>query len=391
MISLDEARALIAQNIKPLGSETVDLTYAAGRILAKDISAQRTQPPQALSAMDGYAVRSEDVGIAPFIVIGESAAGHPFQESVGAGEAVRISTGAAVPGGADQVVIQENAERDGDHVALNAGKSPGQHIRAAGLDFAAGHVIAFGGDRLTSDRLVLVAAAGHSKIEVYRNPRVAFFCSGDELAEPGEDAQDKIINSLAPGLSAWLREEGAAPTYLGIAGDAREAVAEKFAVAAGHDLVIAVGGASVGDHDHVKAAFAEGGGELIFEKIAVKPGKPTWFGLAKGVPHVGLPGNPVSALVMTRLVVDAALAAMTGQNPELRFDQLYRGEDLPANGPRETFLRGLKKAGRVSAMGNQDSSALTPLAAADVLIHRPAHAPAVVAANWVNVLPLGER
>ncbi|MGD2133030.1 MAG: molybdopterin molybdotransferase MoeA [Maricaulaceae bacterium] len=394
LIPLETARALILEHLAPLSAETVALAEADGRVLAADVIATRTQPLTATSAMDGYAVRSQDLTDRParLTLAGESAAGHPADQPIEAGQAIRISTGASIPAGADQVVIQENASRDRHSVLLDAAPEPGAHVRPAGIDYAEGDVLLSVGARMSPFAIALAASVGALKLKVARAPRVAIISTGDELVEPGEPLSNAaIVNSNAPGLVRLIAEAGGAPDYLGIARDNEASVRDAFARAEGADLIITIGGASVGDHDHVRNVFSSLGGSLVFEKIAVKPGKPTWFGRLDGAHVLGLPGNPVSAFVVSRLLLITALArlqgdARAGASP-LR--PAILGGALPANGPREAYLCGaFEDDGRVRAFSKQDSAALSGLARADVLIRRPIDAPALEDGAAVEIVEL---
>ncbi|MEE9381436.1 MAG: gephyrin-like molybdotransferase Glp [Hyphomonadaceae bacterium] len=400
MITLAEARAIVLDALMPVGMAQVPLDDVHGRTLAKSLIAQRTQPPFSSSAMDGFAVRGGDLGDGPtsLQIIGESAAGHPSDLVVGEGEAARISTGAPMPNGADQVVMREDATCEGDVVTVDCPANSGRHVRAAGVDFETGDELAEAGRVIDALVLSLAVSSGVQDVEVRNVPHVALLSTGDELVEAGEVLGDgQIINSNGPGLAAMVRELGGEPIALGIIPDDREAVrnaltGEQVKAA---DLLITIGGASVGDHDHLRAVFAEEGGTLLFEKIAVKPGKPTWFGHMGDTPVLGLPGNPVSALVIARLLLVPALAQLLGQGPETQatYARARLGTDLPANGPREIFIRAnleTNPAGRqtVSPLTNQDSSALSALVRADCLIRRAGDAPYLSAGDHVEIVHL---
>ena len=400
MISLDEARRIVVEELGPTGAESVPLADAFGRTLAAPLIATRTQPAFRSSAMDGYAVRSADLGASATTlkIAGESAAGHGFSETLNPGQAVKISTGAPMPEGADQVVMREDATLRGGDVVLNARPTPGKHVRAAGVDFAKGAELVAAGTRLSPEAVSIAASAGHVVLSVHQRPKIAVLSSGDELVEPGEAvAEAGIINSNAIGLSALIRAEGASSDYLGIARDNPADVRAKLQSAAGADLLVTIGGASVGDHDHLRAVFSELGGSMIFEKIAVKPGKPTWFGHLGGTPVLGLPGNPVSALVMARLILSPALHALLGASEpaRMRFSRAILSESLTENGRRETYLRArfTSADGALSAapLSNQDSSALSALVAADCLVRRAANAPAAAIGETVEILALRTR
>jgi molybdopterin molybdotransferase len=394
MIAYDDAFKRLLADLAPVGVETVALADARGRVLAAPVVARRTQPPTATSAMDGFAVRSEDLGEAPatLALAGESAAGHPQPDPVKPGEAARISTGATVPPGADQVVVREESKIDGRSVVLDARPSPGAHVRPAGVDFLIGRKLLDEGRRLDPLACAIAASANALWLAVRRRPRVALISTGDELVEPGEPAGDhQIVNSNATGLAGLIAEAGGDPVYLGIARDDPNAVRAAYAEAHGADLLVTIGGASIGDHDHVRAVFAEEGGRLAFEKINLKPGKPTWFGRLGDLPVLGLPGNPVSALVVAQLMLAPAVRRLAGESgaDRLGWRTAAHATDLPPTGPRETFLRGaFVEGGRVKALSNQDSAALSALVAADALIRRRADAPAAKAGDETEILPL---
>lgn len=394
MISVEDARAMIADALRPVAAETTPAPRAFGRTLAADITAPRAQPPADVSAMDGYAVRAADLAPgAALRVIGEARAGGGAGVPLGAGEAVRISTGAPLPAGADQVVIQEHAVRDGGTVRLDAPAAPGRHVRMAGADFARGELLLARGTVLSPPRVALAAAAGVSAVPVMRRPRIAILTTGDELVEPGLDPDpEQVHDSAAPGLSALVFSVGGQPLPLGIARDDPEDIREALASADGADLLVTVGGASVGDHDHLRRVFAEEGGVQVFEKVRVKPGKPTWFGRLADLPVLGLPGNPVSAMVTARLFLVPAIRTLLGQPQALalRFERASLGAALAANGGRETFLRGLRTGatGPVHALAKQDSGQLSALAEANVLIRRLPDAPPAGTGDEVEVLPL---
>jgi molybdopterin molybdotransferase len=341
-------------------------------------------------------VRSADVATPPasLRIIGEAAAGRSFSGSVGPGEAVRIFTGAPVPGGADLVVIQENAVREGDVVTI-AGAGRGTNIRAAGSDFAAGEAVLPSGRVLDPFALAVAAATGAGSVRVARTPRIGILATGDELVQPGDPAgPDQIYDSVSHGLLAWCARHGAHGRRLETRGDDADAIAAAAAGADDLDLLVTVGGASVGDHDLVKPALSRLGLQIAVPKIAVKPGKPTWFGaLGSGLAVLGLPGNPASAFVCARLFLKPILSAMLGADPSatVALAPARLAAPLKANGDREEWLRARLSvapdgARLATAFGAQDSSLQTVLAAADVLIRRMPHAPAADAGAVVETL-----
>ena len=404
MIALEEARRLLAANCQPLGqsldSETVSLADAAGRICASDIAAMVSVPPADLSAMDGYAVRHADCAVGSRLqIVGESRAGTPFPGRIGSGEATLVSTGAHIPGGADRVLILEDASRSDSTVVVEQEQSGTGHIRRAGIDFARGDALVSAGERLTAARLALLAAAGHGTASVFKKPRVAILTNGDELLDPGsEPGNASIYDSNSVALAAQLTAFGADASWIGRAGDSADEVADMLARGDGSNLLVIAGGASVGPHDLVKAAFGALGGEILFSKVAVRPGKPVWFGRLPSDPRVlGLPGNPASSYVTALLFGKLAVETLAGLAPPASLEQALRhaavSHDLEANGPREMFQRaalthGADAATRIALTGAQDSSLLRPLAAADALLFRKANAPAAGAGAIVPYLPL---
>ncbi|WP_300543586.1 gephyrin-like molybdotransferase Glp [Maricaulis sp.] len=393
MIPLDDALARISAALDPLDSETVALADCAGRVLVKDLTARLTQPPFAASAMDGYAVHASDLTgeTVTLTLAGESAAGHLFEHALEPGTAIRISTGAALPPGANQVVIQENVTLTGDTIRTSQPPRPLAHIRPTGQDFARGDVLLRQGSRITPEAVSLAASAGVADVSVCRRPRIGLLASGDELVEPGKTpGPGQIVNSIAIGLAGLAGQWGGETAYLGIVRDDPADIGRKLDSAKNLDLLVTIGGASVGDHDHFRTVFHERGGALDFGKIAVKPGKPTWFGALDGTPVLGLPGNPVSAFVMARLVLRHALCRLLGQPPATIFARARLAVPLPENGPRETYLRATRnpQTGDVAPVARQDSSVMSALVEADVLIRRPANAPAVEAGERVVTVVL---
>lgn len=384
--ALDHLFALVG----PLACETVPLRRAHGRVLAETVLAQRTQPPFAASAMDGYAVKSAEVETdALFKVIGESAAGHGFAGTVGAGQAVRIFTGAPVPQGADFVVIQEDVTRRGDLITLNHGVGTAPNIRPAGTDFTAGTPMN-APMRLSAGDVALLAAMNIAQVPVTRRPVVALISTGDELVMPGETPRDdQIIVSNTFGLAALLEDLGAVPRILPIARDTPAALRQVLTLAAGVDLIVTIGGASVGDHDLVAEVAAELGMRQSFYKVAMRPGKPLMAGMLGGVPMIGLPGNPVSAMVCGTVFLTPVIRAMQGlgEAPAPR-RQMPLTAPLEANGPREHYMRAVADRQGVADAGRQDSSLLSVLATANALIVRPPDDPARDVGALVDVIDL---
>jgi molybdopterin molybdotransferase len=379
--------------IRMLGAEQVSLDAAWGRVLAHPITAARDQPPFPASAMDGYAVRSADTpGL--LTVIGESAAGHGFAGRCEAGAAVRISTGAAMPEGTDSIVIQEDVRRESDRVQVPR-VAAGRFIRRQGIDFTAGTRLLDRGCVLDGVAISLAAASGAAELPVARRPRVAILSSGDELAEPGEKPGPwQIFDSGTYGLAGLIAAWGGNAERQAVARDDAAAIARSAEEALAHnDLLLLIGGASVGDHDHARSALMRLGLEMKVGKVAVRPGKPTWFGRTPQGPVLGLPGNPASAMVCAHLFLKPLLLAMQGRDPEPRFLRAHLGGALTANGAREHYLRSTLKpdsAGRltVRAFEDQDSSLISIFAAANALIRLSPNTPPQTEGALMDVLPL---
>jgi molybdopterin molybdotransferase len=397
MISVEEALNRILAGIGgPMPAEEVPLTAGLGRILAEDVTARLTQPPVAVSAMDGYAVRAVDVATVParLTVIGMAPAGRPFNGSIGPGQTVRIFTGAAVPDGADAVVIQEDTEAAGNTVTVREGAPAGRFIRPAGLDFRAGSVGLTAGKRLTSRDIGLAAAMNRPWLRLRRRPRVAILSTGDELVNPGESPQaGQIVSSNAFGLAAFVTAEGGEPLMLGISPDDPQQLLQSIEAAAGADLLVTSGGASVGEHDLIANALGAAGMELDFWKIAMRPGKPLLFGRLGRMPVLGLPGNPVSSLVCAIVFLRPALATMLGQKGGGSSETTARlGRDLPENDRRQDYLRSeltVDPKGLVATpFERQDSAMLSLLVRAGCLVIRPPHAAAARAGEAVKILRL---
>ncbi|MFT3974808.1 MAG: molybdopterin molybdotransferase MoeA [Amaricoccus sp.] len=377
MLPVGEAHARLMALFSPVESETIPLAEAGARVLAVDVVAARAQPPVAISAMDGYAVRAAD--LAPGVrlrLVGTAAAGRGLDGRIGAGEAARIFTGAPVPPGADTVLIQEDADTGEGWVAPKPGHDTDSNIRPAGGDFPAGARIV-APRRLSPADLALVAAMGADPVRVYRRPVVALLMTGDELVMPGEvPGPDQVVASNAFGLKAMLEAAGAEVRILPIARDTAESLDLGFSLAAGADLLVTIGGASVGDRDLVRPTAVARGLDLEFHRIAIRPGKPLMAGRLGGAAFVGLPGNPVSALVTGRVFLVPAVERMLGLagDPPARL-RARLGAPVAANGPRTHFMRARVEAGpdgwRCTAFDRQDSSLLSILSDANALLVRP--------------------
>ncbi len=395
MISVETALERIRAGFGPLPAETVGLGEALGRVLAEDLNARRTQPPFAVSAMDGWAVRSADAATLPVTLtrIGAVPAGGRFQRWVGPGETVRIFTGAPLPDGADAVILQEDADLAGDEVTFREAARPGRHVRPEGIDFAEGQTLLSAGTRLGARQIALAAAMNRPWLQVHRRPIVAILATGDELALPGEPiGPNQIVASNGLALAALIAAVGGVPIDLGIAPDEAEAIAARAAGARGADLLITIGGASVGDHDLVQPALARLGLKVDFWKIAMRPGKPLMFGRLGAVPVLGLPGNPVSALVCGMLFALPALQVLQGlPGTGLIAEPARLATPLDANGARQDYVRANltrePDGWRATPLPRQDSSVLSTLAGADGLILRPPDAPASGVGDIVSVLP----
>lgn len=396
LLPVADALARVIAGVAPTASETVSLLQANGRILAAPVAARLTQPPFDCSAMDGYAVRHTDVASVPsrLVLTGESAAGHSYSGTVGAGQCVRISTGAPVPSGADCIIIQEDTERDGDAVIVKETGPSGQHIRRRGFDFAAGHPMIDAGRTLEARAIALAAAAGHGSLAVRRRPVVVILATGDELVEPGETPDaNQIVSSNSYGLAAMVEAAGGEPRLLGIARDTRASLLAKIAEADGADILVTIGGASVGDHDLVGPMLQESGATLDFWRIAMRPGKPLMFGRRGAQRVLGLPGNPVSCLVTARVFLVPLIRAILGQDAGTDLEAAVLSAPLEANGPRQHYMRAsvaLRGAAlpTVAPLRSQDSAALSLLASAGCLIVRPAAAPAADEGTEVQILRL---
>ncbi|MBB4617050.1 molybdopterin molybdotransferase MoeA [Sphingomonas abaci] len=388
LVPVAEAQARLFALAAPVATERLPIRQAAGRWAADDITALRTQPVADLSAMDGYAIRFADLP-GPWRVIGESAAGRPFAGTVAAGEAVRIFTGAALPTGADTVLVQEEAARDSERLMLD-GEGPahrGRNVRARGLDFHAGSRLIAAGERLTPARIAVAATGGHGALPVRRSVRVALAATGDELVPAGGPVSGaQLPESNGVMLAAMLADLPVAIVDLGILPDRLDVLTEAFRTVEA-DLLVTTGGASVGDHDLVRPALLAAGGAIDFWRIALRPGKPMMAGRLGGALVLGLPGNPVSAFVTATLFVRPVVAHLAGARDPLPVTtHALLGEDLPANGGRTDYLRARLEDGRAYASTIQDSSMLLTLARSTCLILRPAGAPAAKAGESAEIL-----
>ncbi|HWK47296.1 MAG TPA: gephyrin-like molybdotransferase Glp [Stellaceae bacterium] len=398
MISVAEALARVLAGLAPVSTEIIPVGQGFGRVLAEDLVARRTQPPFAVSAMDGYAARSADLTALParLRVVGYIQAGGRHDGSIGPGEAARIFTGAPVPDGADCIVIQEDTEAiDGPprEVLVTEAAGPGRYIRPAGLDFREGEVGLRAGRVLSARDIGLAAAMNRPWLTVRRKPRIAILPTGDEVVLPGEPVgPNQIVSSNGFALAALIEACGGIPIQLGIAPDEPGALRDRAAGAAGADLLVTTGGASVGEHDLIRSALGEAGLTLDFWNIAMRPGKPLMFGSLAGTPLLGLPGNPVSTVVCGLLFLKPAIDHLLGIPATDRPAERARlGADLPANDRRQDYLRATKTldtdgATIATAFERQDSSMLSRLADADCLIIRPPHAAPAMAGEMVEIL-----
>ncbi|MDJ0825151.1 MAG: molybdopterin molybdotransferase MoeA [Rhodobacter sp.] len=390
MISVDEALAHVFALSRPMPAETVPLAEAAGRVLLDPATALRDQPPFAASAMDGYAVRDQDVSSgATLTVIGEAAAGHRFAAAVGPGQAVRIFTGAPVPDGADRVVIQEDVKRDGDTITLTDDLDTARHIRPAGGDFTAGAEMP-APKRLRPADLALLAAMNVAEVAVARRPVVALIATGDELVMPGETpSPDQIIASNSFGLKAMAEAAGAEVRLLPIARDSEASLRIGFDLAAGADLIVTIGGASVGDHDLVAPVADALGMERSFYKIAMRPGKPLMAGRLGDSAMLGLPGNPVSSMVCGTIFMIPLIQAMLGLGcHRAPRKQAPLAVDIATNGPREHYMRATLGPDGLTPFDRQDSSLLSVLGVADALLIRPVGDGARKAGEVTDYIPI---
>jgi molybdopterin molybdotransferase len=397
MISVEEALARVVGAFAPLESEQVPLQEALGRVLAEDVAARTTQPPVAVSAMDGFAVRFGDLERVPAVleVVGEAPAGRSFEGRLEEGQAVRIFTGGPVPDGADSIVIQENTRLDGTRVTVLERPEQGRFIRPAGLDFRRGDVGLKAGKRLSPRDIGLAAAMNVPVLPVRRRPRIAILSTGDELVPVGgATGPNRIVGSNGPALAAFVAAQGAVPIDLGIAPDTAAALQDAARQAETADLLVTTGGVSVGGRDLVLGALEGIGLAVDFWQVAMRPGKPLLFGRLGRVPVLGFPGNPVSTLVCAVIYLRPAIEAMLGAAPETRpAPTALLGTDLGPNDHRQEYLRAqlsYDSQGNAVAtpFARQDAAMLSYLAGADCLVVRPPHAPAAKAGARVSIIPL---
>lgn len=395
-VAVAEAVEIVRSGALTLQAETVDLSKAPGRVLAENVLATRDQPPFRSSAMDGYAVRRTDLGRETLCVIGESAAGARFEAAVGEGQAVRIFTGAPVPDECDAVVIQENTERidSGIRILSDALTAKSDNVRIQGGDFRILDLLLSKGDRLDPWRLSLAAAAGRAELDVVKRPRIAVLCTGDELVLPGQTpGRDQIFESGSLALMALIAQWGGEAAYLGVEGDGQTAITEAVRHAEA-DMIVTVGGASVGDYDLVKPALGALGLTLEFETLNLRPGKPTAFGqLADGRRTLSLPGNPASAFVVAQLLLKPWIEASLGMAAQSPSTKAVLAVGVGPAGPRETYMRARLETsddGRqmVTPFRDQDSSLVSVFARANALLRLPANTEAQGAGAVVEVIPL---
>ena len=390
MISVQDALAHVLALATRTQTEVLPIREAGWRVLARSVVATRAQPPFATSVMDGYAISDETVVAGDtFSVIGEAAAGHGFPGVLGTGQAVRIFTGAPVPEGARRVVIQEDVWRQGDNISINENFDNSIYIRKIGADFHVGDELP-SPRRLSSADITLIAAMNVPTVEIYKKPVVALIATGDELVMPGETPkEDQIIASNALGLALLVEQAGGIARVLPIARDTEGALHQAFDLARGADLIVTIGGASVGDHDLVGKVAQDRGLERAFYKVAMRPGKPLMAGRIEGAALLGLPGNPVSSMVCGKIFMQPLIRAMAGDVATTNARRSATlSNDIPANGPREHYMRALRDGSSVSVAERQDSGLLSVLSTANALVVRPPLDPARKAGEAVEVIDL---
>jgi molybdopterin molybdotransferase len=388
-MAVAEAKARIVAGVEPLPGESVSIYEAAGRVLAEPLKANLTQPPFDASAMDGYAVRAADVAKLPVSlkVVGASAAGHGFDGQVGPQEAVRIFTGAPLPQGADTVVIQEDAKSEPPGAVTILAAAEGRHIRRRGIDFAEGHTALEAGTRLTGRDLMLAAAMNHPAVSVRRKPVIALLANGDELVVPGQTPKaSQIVSSIPAGLKAAVEAWGGEALVLDIAKDSRESIAAQVDAAPGADVLVTIGGASVGEHDLVRGALEAKGARFEVLKAAMRPGKPVMFGHLGGQKALNLPGNPASAMICARIFLKPLIAALLGLPTDEPLYEFPLFGAIDANGEREHYMRAIASGGTVAPLPDQDSSLISALARSNCLLVRPVNGPSLPAGTPVPVI-----
>ena len=398
LLPVAEAQQRIISAMSPLPAEQIPLSKGLGRVLAEDVQSRRTQPPAAVSAMDGYAVRAIDVATLPTTlqIVGYAPAGHAFDGTVGPGEAVRIFTGAPLPDGANTIVIQENTEKVDNTIRIIEGEAPsGRFVRPAGLDFLTGDILLTSGTVLTARDIGLAAAMNVPWLMVRRKPRISILATGDEIVMPGDPAgRNQIVSSNALSLAAFILAQGGEPLDLGIAPDEKEGLRSLASGASGSDILLTTGGASVGDHDLVQSVLSEIGLEVDFWRIAMRPGKPLMFGRMGNTYLIGLPGNPVSTLVCALIFVAPALRLLLGMTDIMPQPlNAILGSHLRENDEREDYLRATlsrNDSGELVAtpFDKQDSSMFATIARSDALVIRAPFAAAAQPGDLVNIIPL---
>lgn len=395
LLSVAEALTRVTGGFSLISSEQVALGDGLGRVLAEDVAARLTQPPSAVSAMDGYAVRAADVGSVPVTLkqIGVSQAGQGFPGAVGPGECARIFTGAPLPDGADAIVIQEDTTAVKEQITVMESTQSGADVRPAGLDFSVGDILLKTGAVLSARDLGLAAAMNVPWLRVRRRPRVAIVATGDEVMMPGDPiGADQIVSSNSIALAAIVRVLGGEPLGLGIARDTDASLRQVLSGAKGADVLVTIGGASVGDYDLVQKVMAEDGLDLNFYKVAMRPGKPLIFGRWKDIPVLGLPGNPVSAGVTSAIFLRAAINVMLGiGDGGLGTEKARLGCDVKANGMRQEFMRATLDTDSegnlvTTPFDRQDSAMMASFASADCLVIRPVDAPSAQAGDIVEIV-----
>jgi molybdopterin molybdotransferase len=389
LMAVAEAKARIIAGVEPLPGESVSIYEASGRVLAEAVAANLTQPPFDASAMDGYAVRAADVAQLPVSlkVVGASAAGHGFAGQVGPKEAVRIFTGAPLPQGADTVVIQEDTKPGPPDAVTILAAAAGRHIRRRGLDFAEGHTALEAGTKLTGRDLMLAAAMNHPTVSVRRKPVIALLANGDELVAPGQTPKEsQIVSSIPAGLKAAVEAWGGKALVLDIAKDSRESIAAQVDAAPGADVLVTIGGASVGEHDLVRGTLEAKGARFEVLKAAMRPGKPVMFGVMGGQKVLNLPGNPASATICARIFLKPLIAALLGLPTDEPFYEFPLFGPIAANGEREHYMRAIASSGTVAPLPDQDSSLISALARSNCLLVRPVNGPSLPAGAPVPVI-----